>query len=44
MRVLMPCENCEETDDHECWIDGEMYGPYWEEDDGLDRPAHVPEH
>lgn len=25
---IHPCDNCEESDEHECWIDGEMYGPY----------------
>jgi hypothetical protein len=25
---IVPCDNCEETDEHECWLDGEMYGPY----------------
>lgn len=30
--TVTPCENCEETDDHECWIDGELYGPLEEHD------------
>jgi len=29
---VVPCDNCEETDEHECWIDGEMYGPSSEHD------------
>lgn len=24
---VIPCFNCEETDEHTCWIDGEEYGP-----------------
>lgn len=25
---IVPCENCEESDEHFCHIDGEEYGPY----------------
>ena len=25
---VVPCDNCEEIDDHECHIDGVVYGPY----------------
>lgn len=25
-----PCDNCDAVDEHECHIDGEVYGPYWE--------------
>lgn len=27
----VPCENCERCDEHECRLDGEVYGPYWEQ-------------
>lgn len=30
-KAIYPCDNCGEFDDHECWIDGVMYGP-WEEE------------
>ena len=34
--MIVPCENCGETDEHTCVIDGVEYGPY---DDGLDEDA-----
>lgn len=29
--MIQPCDNCGETDEHECIIDGVVYGPW---DDG----------
>jgi hypothetical protein len=26
--AVIPCENCGESDEHTCHIDGEEYGPY----------------
>jgi len=38
--MLNPCENCGETDDHSCWIDGVVYGP-WDDDDDIWAAAYM---